>query len=158
MANQRNMYEFKSLTDYIPKLQNTNTGTWYPENQTGDGSVRSPLQMPVVVYQNTIRELEKEMYRFDNEHPQYGLKDYRSILEESGAGNIQTFDVTNAEAKVVLALILCVFRTERFCDGTIKAFLENGCILRWLERLKEIDEATTDLGYYERTKSCHQQL
>lgn len=143
MRNQRNMQEFKSLTDYIPKLQNIDTGKWYPENQDGDGRVERPLQMPVVVYQNDIRELEKEMYRFDNEHPRYGLKEYRSILEESGAGNLQTFDVINAEAKVVLALILCVFRTERFCEGTIKAFLENGCILKWLERLKEIDDAYT---------------
>ena len=54
--------------------------------------------MSVVVYQNTIRELEKEMYRFDNEHPQYGLKEYRSILEERGASDLQTYDVTNAEA------------------------------------------------------------
>lgn len=142
MINQKN---FKSLTDYIPKLQSTDTGKWYPEKQSGDGSVEKPLQMPFVVYQNTIRELEKEMYQFDKEHPQYNLKEYRSILEESGASTLETFDVTNAEAKVVLALILCAFRTERLCDGTIKEFLENGCILRWLKRLKEIDE-TTDLG------------
>lgn len=158
MQNQRNFQEFKSLTDFIVRLQNTDTGKWYPENQAGDGNVDRPLQMPFVVYQNDVRELEKEMYRFDKEHPQYNLKEYRLILEERGASDLQTYDVTNAEAKVVLALVLCVFRTERFCDGTIKAFLENGCILKWLERLKEIDEATTDLGYYERTKSCHQQL
>lgn len=142
MINQKN---FKSLTDYIPKLQSTDTGKWYPEKQSGDGSVEKPLQMPFVVYQNTIRELEKEMYQFDKEHPQYNLKEYRSILEKSGASTLETFDVTNAESKAVLALILCVFRTERFCDGTIKEFLENGCILRWLKRLKEIDETITDL-------------
>ena len=140
MQSKRNMQEFKSLTDYIPKLQSSDTGKWYPEKQSGDGRVVKPLQMPFVVYQNDIRELEKEMYRFDKEHPQYNLKEYRSILEECGVGNLQTFDVTNAEEKVVLALILCVFRTERFCDGTIKEFLGNGCILRWLEKLKEIDE------------------
>lgn len=140
MQSKRNMQEFKSLTDYIPKLQSSDTGKWYPENQSGDGSTEKPLQMPFVVYSDVIRELEKEMYRFDKEHPQYNLKEYRSILEECGVGNLQTFDVTNAEEKVVLALILCVFRTERFCDGTIKEFLGNGCILRWLERLKEIDE------------------
>ncbi len=145
MINQKNKLEFKSLTDYIPKLQNTDTGKWYPEKQSGDGSVVKPLQMPFVVYQNDIRELEKEMYRFDKEHPQYDLKEYRSILEESGVSALDGFDVTNAEAKVVLALILCAFRTERFCEGAIKEFLENGCILRWLKRLKEIDETTTDL-------------
>lgn len=144
MQNKRSMYEFKSLTDYIPKLQNADTGKWHPENQSGDGSVEKPYQMPFVVYSDVIRELEKEMYRFDKEHPQYNLKEYRTILEECGVGNLQIFDVTNAEAKVVLALILCVFRTERFCEGSIKEFLENGCILRWLEKLKEIDETTAD--------------
>ncbi len=146
MINQKNIQEFKTLTDYILKLQNADTGKWYPENQSGGGSVENTLQMPFVVYQNDIRELEKEMYRFDKEHPQYNLKEYRSILEECGVGNLQIFDITNAEAKVVLALILCVFRMERFCEGAIKEFLENGCILRWLERLKEIDEEKTDLS------------
>lgn len=145
MQNPKKIQEFKSLTDYITKLQNVDTGKWYPEEQSGDGSVEKPFQMPFVVYSNTINELEKEMYHFDKEHPQYNLKEYRSILEESGVNNLQIFDVTNAEAKVVLALILCIFRTERFCEGAIKEFLENGCILRWLKRLKEIDETTIDL-------------
>lgn len=146
MQNPKDIQEFRSLTDYIPKLQNVDTGKWYPEKQSGDGSVEKLFQMPFVAYSNTIDELEKEMYHFDKEHPQYNLKEYRAILEESGVSALEVFDVTNAEAKVVLALILCIFRTERFCDGTIKAFLENGCILRWLERLKEIDEAKTDPG------------
>ena len=142
---QNKTQEFKSLTDYIPKIQNTDTGKWYPKNQSVNGSVEKPLQMPFVVYQNDVRGLEKEIYRFDKEHPQYNLKEDRSTIEENGVGELQTFDVTNAEAKVVLALILCVFRMERFCEGAIKEFLENGCILRWLERLKEIDEDKTDL-------------
>ncbi|MBR4084244.1 MAG: hypothetical protein IKK33_08185 [Lachnospiraceae bacterium] len=146
MENQRNKQEFISLTDYIPNLQSVDTGKWYPENQSGDGGVEKPFQMPFVVYSDVIRELEKEMYRFDKEHPQYNLKEYQSILEECGVSALEEFDVTNVEAKVVLALILCVFRTERFCDGAIKKFLENGRILKWLERLKEIDEAKTDQG------------
>ncbi|MBP3352226.1 MAG: hypothetical protein J6L65_07495 [Lachnospiraceae bacterium] len=145
MQNPKDIQEFRPLTDYIPKLQNVDTGKWYPEEQSGDGSVEKPFQMPFVVYSNIINELEKEMYHFDKEHPQYNLKEYRAILEESGVSALEVFDVTNAEAKVVLALILCIFRTERFCEGAIKEFLENGCILRWLKRLKEIDETTTDL-------------
>ena len=145
MQNPKDIQEFRPLTDYIPKLQNVDTGKWYPEEQSGDGSVEKPFQMPFVVYSNIINELEKEMYHFDKEHPQYNLKEYRAILEESGDSALDVFDVTNAEAKVVLALILCIFRTERFCEGAIKEFLENGCILRWLKRLKEIDETTTDL-------------
>ena len=145
MQNPKDIQEFRPLTDYIPKLQNVDTGKWYPEEQSGDGSVEKPFQMPFVVYSNIINELEKEMYHFDKEHPQYNLKEYRAILEESGVSAVEVFDVTNAEAKVVLALILCIFRTERFCEGAIKEFLENGCILRWLKRLKEIDETTTDL-------------
>jgi len=31
-------------------------------------------------------------------------------------------------------------RAERFCDGALKEFVENGSITKWLERLKEIDK------------------
>ena len=62
---------------------------------------------------------------------------------------MEKFDVTRAEEKVVLALILGAFRAERFCGGALKSFLEKGCIQKWLKRLKEIDnEAIKREGMY----------
>ena len=35
--------------------------------------------------------------------------------------------------------ILGAVRAERFCDGVLLGFFENGSIARWIERLKELD-------------------
>ena len=40
----------------------------------------------------------------------------------------------------VVALLLGADRAERFSEGTLFKLLENGSILRWLIRLKEIDD------------------
>ena len=38
-----------------------------------------------------------------------------------------------------MALIMAAVRAERFCDGALKEFFENGSIEKWLLRLKELD-------------------
>lgn len=47
--------------------------------------------------------------------------------------------VENLDAKCVLVMILGAVRAERFCDGALLRFFENGSIARWLEKLKELD-------------------
>lgn len=135
---------YQLLTDYIPKLQDIDYGKWCPEKQKGDGTIEKPFQMPYVVYPDIIYDLEKDMYLFEKRNPQYELNIYRSILKEHGIEwsdeAMERVDVSNLDAKVVLALLLGVFRAERFCAGAIKDFLEKGCIQNWLERLKAIDE------------------
>lgn len=134
---------FRMLTDYIPKLQNIERGKVYPEVQTGDGSLENPFQMPCMVYPEAIYELEKVIYRFERENPQYGMERYHTVFKEhniewseESMGNV---DVSKADAKVVLALLIGAFRAERFCSGAIQGFLDNGSIQKWLERLKELD-------------------
>ena len=136
---------FQLLTDYISKLQGIESGKWYPDRQTGDGTVEKPFQMPHVVYPNVIYDLERDIYLFEKRNPHYELKTYQSILKEHNIEwsdeSMENVDVSNLEAKVVLALLLGAFRAERFCDGAIKGFIENGCIQRWLERLKDIEKS-----------------
>ena len=138
---------YKLLTDYIPKLQGIDSGKWYPERQIGDGTIEKPFQMPHVVYPEVIYRLEDDIYFFEKKNPQYQLKAYHSIFAEYGIEwsdrSMENVDVSELDAKVVLALLLGAFRAERFCDGAIKDFLEKGCIQRWLERLKEIDEKSS---------------
>lgn len=38
-----------------------------------------------------------------------------------------------------MSLLLGAIRAERFCDGTLNAFLKTGCIDKWLSRLQEIE-------------------
>ena len=49
-------------------------------------------------------------------------------------------DVSKLAAKCVIALLIGAVRAERFCDGALLSFFNSGCILRWLLRLKTIDE------------------
>ena len=48
-------------------------------------------------------------------------------------------DVDRPDAQCVLALIMVAIRDERFCDGALLGFFKDGCILKWLKRLKDID-------------------
>ena len=48
-------------------------------------------------------------------------------------------DISSMDAKGVIALLIGAVRAERFCDGALLEFFEEGYILRWLERLAEID-------------------
>ena len=49
-------------------------------------------------------------------------------------------DVSNADGKLVMALLVGALRADRFCEGALLGFLKDGSVARWLERLKEIDE------------------
>lgn len=88
-------------------------------------------------------ELIDAVYEFDEKNPEMGLHDYKEILEANGiawdADSMEGADVSKLDAKAIFALLMGAIRADRFCDGALTSFLENGAILRWLERLKEID-------------------
>lgn len=135
-----NIYD--SLISFIPRLKGIEYAKLYPEQQTGDGSIDHPFQMPFYKYADVVREFEKEVYKFEEEHPEFQLNTYNNIFlmnnlrwDEEVMTNA---DVSNANGQVVMALILGAIRAERFCDGALKDFLELGCIEKWLLRLQEI--------------------
>lgn len=41
--------------------------------------------------------------------------------------------------RAVMALIVASMRGERFCDGFLLRLLNEGCVVKWLKRLDEID-------------------
>jgi hypothetical protein len=47
--------------------------------------------------------------------------------------------VSDLDGQAVMALLLGAVRAERFCDGALLGFFEDGSIRRWLLRLREID-------------------
>lgn len=111
-------------------------------SKTGDGSIEHPFQMPFYEYADVVHEFEKEVYKFEKDHPEFQLNTYNNIFLMNGLRwdeEVMTkADVSNANGQVVMALILGAIRAERFCDGTLKDFLELGCIEKWLLRLQEI--------------------
>ena len=53
--------------------------------------------------------------------------------------SIEDADIAKFNVPVILSLLTSVIQEERFCDGNLLHFLHNGCIVKWLERLKELD-------------------
>lgn len=134
------MYE--SMTQYIDKLSAEEPGTWIVDNKN-DGTPEHPIQFPFVMYGETVRNLEHAIYEFIESHEELGLRGYGEILENNGLkwdmNSMSDADVSSLDGVVVMALLLGAVRAERFCDGALLHFFENGCILRWLKRLKELD-------------------
>lgn len=134
------MYE--SLTKYLLAFPGDEKGTWIIDNEN-DGTPEHPIQMPYVNYSRLVRDFTDDVYSFVDKHEEMGLRNYAEILKENGIewgmDSMSTAVVKNLDAKCVLAMILGAVRAERFCDGALLGFFENGSIARWIERLKELD-------------------
>ena len=137
------MEKFEELTRYIPLLENDKFGDWIVDKKN-DGSPEHPIQMPFVNYSAVMDRFIHELYKFGDNHPEFEHTRYGEILKQNGLEwsheSMSGADVSNMDAKCVIALLIGAVRAERFCDGALLGFCEAGSILRWLERLKAIDE------------------
>ena len=134
------MYE--SLTKYLLEFPGDEKGMWVIDKEN-DGTPEHPIQMPYVNYSMLARNFTDDVYSFVDKHQEMGLCSYAEILKENGIewsmDSMSTAVVENLDAKCVLAMILGAVRAERFCDGALLGFFENGSIARWIERLKKLD-------------------
>ena len=134
------MYE--SLTKYLLEFPGDEKGMWVIDKEN-DGTPEHPIQMPYVNYSMLVRNFTDDVYSFVDKHQEMGLRNYAEILKENGIewgmDSMSTAVVENLDAKCVLAMILGAVRAERFCDGALLGFFENGSMARWIERLKKLD-------------------
>ena len=72
-----------------------------------------------------------------------GLHNYIKILEDNGIKwsweQMVKAEVDHLDAQCIIALIYGAIRADRFGEGTLLAFLKDGFITKWLERLKTLD-------------------
>ena len=134
---------FESLTKHLPAIENAEgLGSWVVDRES-KGTMDDPIKMPYVTYGLTVADVEQAIYDFVDEHPEYELTHYHDILErnglEWGGQAMSGADVSELDGQAVMALLLGAVRAERFCDGALLGFFEDGSIRRWLLRLKEID-------------------
>lgn len=133
------MYE--SLTRLIPGLIEE-YGTLIVDNES-KGTMDDPIRMPFVDYSPAVIELEKAVYAFKAEHPDFELTKYEEILSSNGLEwsrrSMSEADVSDADGKFVMALLMGAIRAERFSEGTLIGFCEDGSVMRWLKRLQQID-------------------
>lgn len=135
------MYE--KLTSLLEDIKTDSIGEWIVDKEN-DGSPEHPIHFPFVTYSECVNRFEHEVYAFEEANPGYGLNRYVEILEshgiEWGSRSMKIADVSKLSGRTVMALLMRAVRAERFCDGALKAFFEDGDIEKWLTRLKEIDE------------------
>ncbi|WP_418924212.1 DUF6508 domain-containing protein [Ellagibacter isourolithinifaciens] len=134
---------FESLTEHLPAIENAEGfGNWVVDRES-KGTMDDPIKMPYVNYGTTVADVEQAIYDFVDKHPEYELTHYRDILErnglEWGSQAMSGADVSELDGQAVMALLLGAVRVERFCDGALLGFFEDGSMRRWLLRLKEID-------------------
>ena len=91
-----------------------------------------------------VKDFITLVYKFDKTHPQFKMYDHIKTLKrhkiEWCIYDIREADVSKADARLVLALIMGTIRGEIFSAGNLLFCLENGIVTRWLERLREIDQ------------------
>ena len=137
------MRKFETLTKYLPQLGDDSFGTWIID-QENDGTMVHPIQMPFVNYTEMVNNFVYDVYAFMEANPDFKLNRYGEILEQNGlewgGKSMSGADVSEKDARCIMALIMGAVRAERFCDGALLGFFKDGSIRKWLERLKEIDE------------------
>lgn len=103
-----------------------------------------PYQLPFVIYNPIVVRLMGAIQQFVDDHPEMELTRYGEILEQSGikwsSESMSSANVSTLDGRTVAALLVATIRAERFCDGAFFGFCMDGCIQRWLLRLKEIDQ------------------
>lgn len=134
---------FESLTNHLPAIENAERfGNWVVDRES-KGTMDDPIEMPYVNYGTTVADVEQAIYDFVDEYPEYELTHYYDILERNGlewdSQAMSGADVSELDGQAVMALLLGAVRAERFCDGALLGFFEDGSMRRWLLRLKEID-------------------
>ena len=137
------MSKHSELTAFIPLLKGDTFGEWVVDKEN-DGSPEHPFQMPFVLYTVTMHQFIETLYRFCDAHPEYEHTHYGETLEENNlewnTNSMARADVSHAEAKLVIALLVGAVRADRFSEGALLDFCKNGCLVRWLERLEAIDK------------------
>lgn len=143
------MNKFEQLIKYIPLIQDDKFGEWVIDKEN-DGTPEHPIHMPFVNYSQTVDSFHEDLYKFCEKHPEYEHTRYGETLEANGlkwgTESMEAADASSLDAKCVIALLMGAVRAERFCDGALLGFFKSGCILRWLQRLKSIDEGGVSNG------------
>ena len=133
---------FNILTKYIPIIQTAPFGEWIIDREN-DGTPEHPIQMPYVDYSETVNHFIDDVYTFEKRNKKIGLNHYQKILNDNGLKwekkVMQEAEASVLDAQCVMALIMGAVRAERFCEGALLGFFQNGCVFKWLQRLSSFE-------------------
>ena len=132
---------FDELIALLELLQNDSYGEWVIDKEH-KGTADDPIPLSYLNYTEVVHKLIRAVYNFSENNPDYNLTQYRKVLEDRGLKwnhvSLESVDVFNMDAQGIMALLMSIVRSERFCDGAILAALKKGIIQKCLFRLKQI--------------------
>lgn len=129
--------KYYDLTKFLPIFDTKSFGEWLI---CVIGTAENEFCIPAVSYTDEVDNFASAVRMYIDDHP--FLKNYQRILN---ANNIETerikdIDVSNLDGDCVCAMIVANVLAEKFCEGAILESCKNKTFIKWLERLKEIDE------------------
>lgn len=137
--------KFKVLTKYIGQISSTE---FFDKDfaQDENKNIRSSIFREVSKdFNDIVNIFVEEFYDFSESHPEYNLTNYAEILEENclkwDDKSMRSAYMDSLDEKCTLALIMGGIRADRFCDGALLSFFKDGFILKWLKRLRAIDDS-----------------
>lgn len=126
---------FGLICFHIPEVERTTDfGGWV----SGSGSMH-------VRYSKIIGQVIDSVYEIIEKDPDFQDLPFRytQVLRANNIAwsdkGMKDADVSKRDAMCILSLFIGITCAERFSDGTIGRFFQNGTALRWLKRLDELD-------------------
>ena len=136
---------FEALTSFLPELQDGKFGEWIVDHEN-DGTPEHPIQLPFVAYNDLMMHFTEAVHRFTDQYKSMELNRYIAILEQSNIRrdleSMRTADVSVLDGRTIMAMIVGAIRAERFCDGALLELCKDGTLVKWLNRLQQIDDAS----------------
>lgn len=140
---------FDSLTRYIPLLNEVNSiGEWVFDKEN-DGSKEHPIFMPYFRYKDFFLQFITDVALFAAEyfynffitfHYNEGTILEANHIEWWPQKGFRDADIASVDAECILVLLVSAIQLERVNEGLLSSFFRDGSIVRWLSRLKEIDD------------------
>ena len=122
------MLKYKTLTDHIDILGNSNFGEWSSGNNSED-----VVTLPFVIYSKEVMDFLSAVDNFLDIDDNDIFFDYKAILEKENIEySMDAFiaaDINKLQAETLCAMIIGTIRADRFCEGVLLEAFENGHIL-----------------------------
>lgn len=124
------MYE--QLTKYISIFENDDIG-----------SIETTVYPQTIAFSKNVNTFINEVKHFANNNKELHLWDYKKILSKKFEGSqiyIDDLDVSNLEGKTICALLCYAVNLPKINQRhKLYDLLNNGTIIKWLEKLNKID-------------------
>ncbi|MBR4749058.1 MAG: hypothetical protein IK083_05760 [Abditibacteriota bacterium] len=92
------------------------------------------------VYTEAVRKFFDEVDRFFEDDPEYEAEKSLEILRQNGYFNMFDFDVSDKDARCVMALLMKIRTDDQYYDGVLGVMCKKGIVQEAVARLKELEE------------------